>query len=261
MPEWYLLVALLGSLTALGLLWWPLLALVPLLVIAVAASVAHALSAAASAWAAEPVVARGARWRDRGLVFFLFLAQPLARLIGRLEYGLTPWRLTRSGRLAPPLPRTRAVWSETWRSQEERLAELESALRIGGAPVLRGGDFDRLDLVVRGALASTGVRMAIEEHGAGRQLVRFRVLPRPSVPGVVSTLITATLAVLAASDGALIAAVVLIGAVLTVVAAGLVEAAAATGHVQSAIEIHAAGARSPVRSRARSATPEEALAG
>lgn len=261
MPEWYLVVALLCAVAALGLLWGPLLAAVPLLVMAVAASVAHAVSAAAFACRIEPVAPRRSRWRDRGLVSFLFLAQPLARLIGRLEYGLTPWRLTRSRRLALPLPRTCVVWSEDWRSQEERLAELESTLRDAGARVLRGGGFDRQDLTVRGVLASTGLRMAIEEHGAGRQLVRVRVLPDPSVPGMVSSLIAVTLAILAASDGALIAAIVLSATALLVVVAGLVEAAAATGHVQSAIEMRAADAWSVARSGARSATPEEALAG
>ena len=126
---------------------------------------------------------------------------------------------------------------------------------------MRGGDFDRVDLTVRGALASTGLRMAIEEHGAGRQLVRVRVLPRPSPAAVVATLIAATLAAFAAFDGAPVAAVALGGTALLVVAAGLAEAAAATGHVQSAIEMHAAGARPAVESGARSATAEEALAG
>jgi hypothetical protein len=261
LPEWYLVVALLSGLAALGLLWAPLLAAVPLLVLALGASAAQALSGAASACRTVPGAARRSLWCDRALVSILFLAQPLARLIGRLEYGLTPWRLTRSRRLTPPLPRTYAVWSENWRSHEERLAEVESDLGIRGAPVLRGSDFDRLDLTVRGALASTGLRMTVEEHGAGRQVVRFRVLPRPSPLAGVSTLLTATLAALAAFDGALIAAVILTGTVLLVAAAALVEAAAATGHLESAIDRHAAAARPAVPSGAPVATPEKALAG
>jgi GT2 family glycosyltransferase len=261
LPEWYLVVALLSGLAALGLLWAPLLAAVPLLVLALGASAAQALSGAASACRTVPGAARRSLWCDRALVSILFLAQPLARLIGRLEYGLTPWRLTRSRRLTPPLPRTYAVWSENWRSHEERLAEVESDLGIRGAPVLRGSDFDRLDLTVRGALASTGLRMTVEEHGAGRQVVRFRVLPRPSPLAGVSTLLTATLAALAAFDGALIAAVILTGTVLLVAAAALMEAAAATGHVESAIDRHAAAARPAVPSGAPVATPEKALAG
>src|ERR687886_1347871 len=115
-------------------------------------------------------------------------------------------RFTRGRLFAPPLPRTCTVWSEAWRSQEERLAELESALRAEGAPVMRGGDFDRVDLTVRGALASTGLRMAIEEHGAGRQLVRVRVLPRPSLPALIATLISVAFAIDAAVEAAPLAA-------------------------------------------------------
>lgn len=260
-PEWYLVVALLCGLTSLGLLWSPLLAALPLLALATAASVAQAVTAAASACRTEPVAPGRSRWWDRALVSVLFLAQPLARLVGRIEYGLTPWRLTRSRRLAPPLARTSVVWSETWRSQEERLAELESDLRRRGAPVLRGGDFERLDLKIRGAIAATGLRMALEEHGGGRQVIRFRVVPRPTLPAVVSTLMAATLVALAAFDGAWIAALALGGAVVLLVAAGLVEAAAATGHWDWAIEMHAAAARSAVGPSAPSAAPEEALAG
>jgi hypothetical protein len=48
-----------------------------------------------------------------------------------------------------------------------------------GAVVRAGGDFDRWDLEVRlGALGASRLLMTTEEHGAGRQLLRFRVSPR-----------------------------------------------------------------------------------
>src|SRR5207247_7974155 len=42
-----------------------------------------------------------------------------------------------------------------------------------------GGDTDRWDIQVRlGPLGSARLRVAVEEHGQGRQLVRYRVWPR-----------------------------------------------------------------------------------
>jgi len=44
--------------------------------------------------------------------------------------------------------------------------------------VVSGGDFDEWDLEVRdGVFAAVRMRMAAEEHGGGKQLVRFRAAP------------------------------------------------------------------------------------
>jgi GT2 family glycosyltransferase len=260
MPEWYLVMGLLSALAVLGLDWRPLLAAIPLLALAVAASLAHAVSAAASSFGAASVAGRLRNRPDRWLVALLYLLQPLARLIGRVRYGLAPWRLAPRGRLAPPLPRNCVIWSETWRSQEQRLTEIESAIRVAGASVVRGGEFDRWDLTIRGGgLASTLLRMAIEEHGAGRQLIRIRVSPRASRAAVVSTVITATLAVLAAIGGGSIAAAVLAGSALLLLRLTLVEAAAETGHALSAIDVHIAEEELPRVSSLPLGTQEEAL--
>src|SRR5712671_5821018 len=79
MPEWYLVVALFGVLSAAGLLWEPLLLGLPLLALAVAARLAEAGISAARV----PVMSRTrgrerlARWQ---VTSFLHLLQPLARL-------------------------------------------------------------------------------------------------------------------------------------------------------------------------------------
>src|SRR5207244_2772333 len=57
----------------------------------------------------------------RILVGFLYLTQPLARLLGRLQAGLTPWRRRGTPGLASPLPRTVSLWSDRWRDLAERL--------------------------------------------------------------------------------------------------------------------------------------------
>ena len=77
------------------------------------------------------------------------------------------------------MPRRAQVWSETWLAPEAWLEEVEARLRSAGTVSARGGDFDRWDLAIRGGiLGGARLLMAIEEHGAGQQLVRFRMSPR-----------------------------------------------------------------------------------
>src|SRR5262249_11418273 len=115
----------------------------------------------------------------RALTALLHLVQPQARLHGRLRNGLSPWR--RTGRLGVswPWPQQFAVWSEDWQAPDARIQAVERSLRLSGAMVLAGGDYDRWDLEVRaGLLGGARALMAVEDHGAGNQYVRFRSWPR-----------------------------------------------------------------------------------
>ena len=183
MPEWYLLIALFAALSIIGS-FRPLLPMadsVPVhieLLLLAAATLALAVNAVRTAWLA-PNGSTADGFLVRSLTAALFLLQPVARLIGRLRYGLTPWR--RRGELAFvfPWPRRRTVWSERYRCQTDRLLELERDLRSRCMSVRRGGDTDRWDIQVRlGPLGSARLRVAVEEHGQGRQLIRYRVWPR-----------------------------------------------------------------------------------
>jgi hypothetical protein len=72
----------------------------------------------------------------------------------------------------------RALWSETWHSTSEWIEALERSLTRARVPVLRPGPFEAWDLEVRGGLLGRSrLLMTTEEHGGGRQLVRFRVAP------------------------------------------------------------------------------------
>jgi hypothetical protein len=78
-----------------------------------------------------------------------------------------------------PVPRKVSIWSERWESAEETLLRIEARLKEESALVRRGGPFDRWDFDVRGgSLGSARLRLALEEHGFGRQLIRVRVWPR-----------------------------------------------------------------------------------
>lgn len=201
MPESYLLVGLLLFLGGLGVAWKPLL-----WSLVAAALILVFLAAQAGLSAARAVAPAGNRWRPGhlkwvALTTFLHIVQPLARLTGRFSYGLTPWSRGRRRRLTWPWPRTLTMWSEDWQPAARRLRAMELVIQEAGARVIRGGDYDQWDLEVHGGmLGKVRLRMAVEEHGAGRQVVRVRCWPRWSLPAVAATLLWSSLAVAASHD-------------------------------------------------------------
>lgn len=185
MPEWYLIVTLLSILMILGLSWKPLLLAAPLWLIAVGAPVAHAVASGWRARSARPVRNPFAKIRLCCGTGLLHLLQPIARLLGRVHWGLTPWRTFRAKVPAPPRATEHTIWSEEWQSTQDRLHGIEAALKSRRTVVRRGGDFDDWDLQVRGGLlGSTRMRLAVEEHGQGRQLLRLRFWPEYLRPGL-----------------------------------------------------------------------------
>jgi hypothetical protein len=219
MPEWYLGVALLVGLSLTGLLWPPLLAAAPLAAAAVLAQLGQAVRGGMRACFRRPMPPTAVAAR-RALTAALHLLQPLARLRGRLSHGITPWRRQGVRGLALPGPRVLSAWSEGWRDPADRLRALDAALRAERAVVGHGGDTDLWDLEVRdGTLGSVRVRMGVEEHGAGRQLVRLRAWPRASPAVLVLAVVLLLLGAGAALDGAWAAS----GLLLAVSAALLVR--------------------------------------
>jgi GT2 family glycosyltransferase len=188
MPEWYLLVLLPAGLSVIGVIWKPALLALPLLVMALAIPLVQAAWSAAHATFTTPQLSRVDRFKLYGLTTLLYLMQPLARLWGRLDNGLTPWRRRGNNTFRWPAPRSGTIWQESWGSPEQYLSEIYQALSQQGAIVIHGGDFDPWDLEIRGGLAG-GVRMlmAIEEHGGGKQLIRLRAWPRiaPMALGII----------------------------------------------------------------------------
>jgi hypothetical protein len=178
MPEWYLIVSVLFGISILSILWPSLAVMWPIFVLSVVVQVAQSVAAASRLSFTSVPTGRFGRFRVYALTAGLHLAQPLARLIGRMHYGLTPWRRRGETRLKLVHPRTHTIWAEIWHSPIERLEAIEAALVAKNAVVLRGGDFDNWDLEVRGGLlGGLRTRMAIEEHGGGKQLVRLRSWP------------------------------------------------------------------------------------
>jgi GT2 family glycosyltransferase len=228
MPEWWIIVAVLTGFSLLGIWWTPLLVTLPFALLALLAPVAQAIVSARHARFTNVPSDTSQIFKLQALTAFLHLIQPLARLRGRLRFGLTPWRRRGSHGWRFPRSTAVAVWSEEWRSPDYWLSSVETLLRERGVITTHGGNFATWDLDVRGGMFG-GARMvmAIEEHGAGKQLVRFRVTPRSSITWVVMIISLGVLAVAAGLDGVwLVSGVLGAGASVVIVATVL---AAGTG--------------------------------
>ncbi len=236
LPDWYLLMAALATISILGLLWAPLLLVLPVLALMVFASLLHAWLSAAGASFGSSSRTPATRLRLRALTLLLHLLQPMARLLGRQRGGLVPWRRRGQTGLALPRRRSSGIWSERWRPLDERLGQIESVLRGDGAPVLRGGALDRWDLEVRtGPLGAARLIMGLEDHALGKQLVRLRWWPRCSSAGVwLAALFVAPIA-WAALDGAWAAFAFLAAVPVAVALRVFQDCAAAMGAIKHAL--------------------------
>src|SRR6266487_1260965 len=236
LPEWYLLIGALAMLSAAGLVWGRLRFALPILTLAAVAPILQAgLGAARASFSSGPR-SRLTSLKLRGLTAVLHLLYSAARLWGRLRHGLAPWRRHGGPGLSLRRRRSLAIWTERWQAAEQRLQELELAVRGARVPVVRGGPYDRWDLQAHGGmLGAVRILMAIEEHGAGRQLVRVRLWPRYSPGAVVLIILVAGLSISAAIDHAIVAAA-LFGALAGLLALrALHETASVAAAVRSAL--------------------------
>jgi O-antigen biosynthesis protein len=243
MPEFFMIIGALIAASTYGLLFDPSFLRVPvanvpvtlvLLAVALGGLIGRAVR---TGWAA------GGGVQVRMLTALLFVLQPFARLWGRTSAGLTPWR-GRGGSLAAPRPRTRVIWSEDWESPRDRLGRLWAYLRLERAAVLSGGSFDRWDIQVRaGPLGSARIRLGVEEHGQGKQLLRFRIWPRWSRGGAALAAVFAGLAVLAVGRAAVGTVIVLGAFSLAVVVQMARQCGASVGLCLRALELEAAATK------------------
>jgi hypothetical protein len=249
LPEWYLLLAVLGVASVIGMAWPPLLLAAPVLVVALFAVL---IDAGLGGVRARLPRSYSTRWRWRWLTALLYLLQPPARLYGRLGGGLAPWRRRGPHGFRVPRWTNTRHWSEQWSAPDERVRQLAARLARLRAVVVSGGDWDPWDLEVRGGpFGRARLRMTVEEHGQGRQLVRIRSWPRLAPLGV---------ALLVAAVG--VTAVVLLGApsILGLPAAGIaLRALYECGNAAHVLELAVREAQSEPRPHApRELAPAEA---
>ena len=238
MPEWIVVVAALGLFSLLGLQWAPLLLALPLFILGASLPVAHAVACSSRLPFTNFPVSQ--RRKLKALTAMLHVIQPMARFLGRIKLGLTPWRKCGMATgIAFPLPRPKSftIWSQQWRSPITWLESIEEKVSALRAVILRGGDFDGWDLELRGGLlGSVRMLMAVEEHGGGNQFIRIRSWPRCTPAGIIVTLFFAALGAGAAAAGAWIACAALNGAAIVLMMRVLIECSAALStlsHVMS----------------------------
>lgn len=199
MPEWYFVLAGLAVISCLSIAWTPAILALPLLGVALALTLAQAWQSSRPARRER----RSGHGSLRLITALFHLLQPLARLTGRLRHGLSPWRRRGIAHFTFPAGRVRALWSEKWQEAATRLSDLERCVRDTGAVTHRGGNFDHWDLEIRGGLfGGARTRLAIEEHGAGRQLIRCSLTPCPASATVASFSAGLALALAAVATGA-----------------------------------------------------------
>jgi len=229
-PELHLLNAVLALLSLLGVFWRPMLLFLPMLGLGLGFPMLRACLKARQAQFRS--TRRFERFGLRAMTAFLHVLQPIARLWGRLEHGLTPWK--RRGNVGPVFPRRRewTVWTEMWVDPIERRTRLEQAITEMGFTVWRGNAYEPWDLeVIGGLLGSTRILMAVENHGSGRQYVRLAAWPRFSRLALALGLLGAVIAMAAAFGGKSLVAILLAGGAALLLFATTVEA----GRSQAAI--------------------------
>jgi O-antigen biosynthesis protein len=171
-PEWYLVNLVLAGLFLLS----SRSSVLRFSIIALFISVLFPLVSIARSVAEAEFLHDKLRYRILTAVFHI--VQPVARFWGRFGFGLTARKRRRLDLRAGLRRQVLRVWSEEWRAPEEWLRSLEKLLAEDAA-VRRGGDFDRWDLEVRaGASGTARLKLAIEEHGAGKQMLLFRLRHR-----------------------------------------------------------------------------------
>ncbi len=178
MPEWYLVVGLLGLLFILTLGWasWMIIG-IPL-ALAVALPLTQAGLTASRARLSYNSRNRREAFRLRAAILFLQLMQPMARLVGRIRGGLTPWRRRNVSSGYARLRSTMTLWRDHWEAPEVAHRELYESLRDSGVKVGIGGDYASWDLEVKGGLfGGSRLVMASEDHPPGKQLLRYRITP------------------------------------------------------------------------------------
>jgi O-antigen biosynthesis protein len=236
MPEWYMVIAFMAFLAILSLSWPPLLVTLPVLVLAVVPTLVQAVRGGLGANFHIPYDSRLLRGALRIMTAFLHLMQPLARLIGRVQHGLTFWRGRGTARFTFPQSRETALWTEDWAEPAQRVAKILTHLQSNRAIALCGDEFARWDIEVRGGMfGAARMLMAVEDHGAGAQYVRTRVWCRCRRPARVVCVTSAVLAACALVSGGWLAAGTFLSLLLLVGLWTVKQCGSAMSHLLDAV--------------------------
>jgi hypothetical protein len=168
-----------GFVSLLGLEWKPLLVAIPVFVFSVFLIVVQAVVSARNAVFIKKPKTRFKKLKYYGLTTFLYIIQPIARLKGRIDFGLFPLRdglrNLRYYKHLSVLPNRIEFWSEEWRPMEDWLENISQALVSYKNKVKKGGEYDRWDFQYQtGPFIYARALLTIEEHGKGRQNLKIK---------------------------------------------------------------------------------------
>ncbi len=203
MPEWYLLSGLFLVSGFLGFFWAPLLWMFVAFAISIAIVFVQAFISAKRNSSLR--ASQKKNYKYIACIILLHVIQPVARLYGRFTNGLTPWRKKGVGLGYQFLFKLNyhifTLWSEEWHTAEDYLLGIEKKLIQLRSRVKRGGDFDNWDIEVsNGLFAKSRGLLTIEEHGGGKQMLRFKCRSFFSRTAFCVSFLLAGLSVLAAVD-------------------------------------------------------------
>jgi len=208
LPEWYLLTAALLLVTLSGFIWSPLMDFLPLALIVLFLPISHIIYNVVKMQGKDKKRSKLKKALFRIITIGLHVFQPLARLLGRFKYDLTPWRNYGKGSCLLPIIRNDNVWCNKWISPEHRLEMIEAGLRTENTCTGRGNVYDRWDLMIKGgALGSVKLFMAAEDHNGGRQYLRFRFVPGISLTAICLISFPAFLLVISILNKAIVPAI------------------------------------------------------
>ena len=241
--------------------WWAAALLLGAGLVGIAVTVAKNIT---YAWRSDVDSLPGSRLWYRAAVAYLHFIQPLARVRGRIRGVLSPPEValpterpqTSRGPRPSPTEAWRALllisgtvtedryWSETWTSTERVLSQLTDWLRRSRAvhtiEIDEGWSDDRDISVFIGRWAWLDIRALVEEHQAGKALLRVSTHLRPTSFGVVSALGLAAALLLAALAGVAlrwpVGGAVSSGLTLTVIAFTIWRTAQAAAIVRRAVD-------------------------
>ncbi|MCI0603021.1 glycosyltransferase [bacterium] len=170
-PEWLLLILFITFLTGLSFGWASLTSSLIFLAVTVSLPVLSAVQSSRPIMDSFGHSTKMPRIRSFILCVILHCIHLVARFTGR-------WPLWRPSykRFIYPTGKQVCLWTEFWQDPSEKLAVILKIAKEKGAIVACGGSFDAWDLEAKGgAFASARLLMAVEEHGQGKQMTRFRI--------------------------------------------------------------------------------------
>lgn len=146
MPEWPMLFAVFVAVSLLGFFWTEFFVFAPIAFFGLIGWVIYALNGARRARLREPSL------RSRAIVAYLYLAQPVVRLYGRLVNGMTPWRSRCRNGFVFPLPKVLRIQNRDGLSLHTCVEIFDKALRRKPLPAVRGAEALNWDWQMEGGI-------------------------------------------------------------------------------------------------------------